>query len=561
MEWDEDYFISPLNIPLQLSGTFGELRGSHFHAGYDFRTRGREGFETRAAADGYISRISVSPVGYGHSLYITHPNGLKTVYAHLKDFHPDIKELVRKEQFRQESFRVRIHPSRNKFPVEQGELIGWTGNSGSSGGPHLHFEVRKASTQEPINPSKFNFPVEDNFDPIIKAIQIHPLTPESTVRIRRGNRTETRRYQPALIELSNLGGRYRPANANNIMVSGPVGISVETIDHQLRGGNPLGVKSVKMKKNGDLFYDHAKKRFSFAQTRFIQAHVDHAARTDKRRSFQRLFLLPNNPLPFYNTVKNNGRIELDDEDTAEFSIEVKDGFDNNSLAEFSIDAFQPPLQTTQELRPVYDQMMPYQSANYFRNEHLHVSFPRNSFYDTLYFSYQKEYPYSKAFSHRHHIHDKKDPVHHFFTITINPVNLPEKLKEKAFIARINDNESFSYAGNDWTDGKLRGRSRVFGKYEIRVDTVAPRLSPINFTSGNNIASLEALHFRVRDNVSGIDKYRAEINGNWALAEYDPKNNLLSIPLDQRLPQDDINLKLRIEDKVGNTRLYHARLKN
>lgn len=562
--WDEDYFIHPLNIPVDLSGNFGELRGSHFHAGYDFRTRGQKGYDVKAAAEGYISRISVSPTGYGNALYITHPNGSKTVYAHLKEFSPEIKEIVRKEQFRKKSFSVRIHPNPSRLPVEQGEVIGKSGNSGSSSGPHLHFEIREASSQEPVNPDFFNFPFEDNYSPEIKAIQLHPLENSSTILVSRGNRTETARLNPVMLEVTRQGNSYELKHAEKVWVSGPVGVSVEAIDRMRNRGRPLGVKEVTFSKDEEVIFHDIKDRFAFWQTRYIQAYTDHSARIDKNRSFQRLYKLPNNNVPFYRTVRNRGIFEVEKGETSRFSLKVEDGHSNTSRLSFEMTGYQPSdhlFSPIQRLQVPFDKVMPYGQRNYFRNEHMHVSFPENSFYDTVYFNYTREHPYDEAFSHRHHIHDQKTPVHNFFTINIEPVNLPPELRDKAFVAHIDEDDDFSYVGSESSGARIKGRHRTLGMFEIRVDTVRPQIKASNFSAETKINQRDYLHFTIRDEVSGIASYEATVNGKWVLAEYDPKNDRLSIPLDQLIPNGSLNLKVEVADRLGNENTFETRLIN
>jgi murein DD-endopeptidase MepM/ murein hydrolase activator NlpD len=173
---DKSLFISPVNIPLLLSANFGELRIDHFHSGIDIKTQGATGKEVVAAASGHVYRISVSPGGFGNALYVRHPSGYTTVYGHLDRFSDEIAEFVRTSQYEKKSFAVTLYPTREKFPVKQGEIIAYSGNSGSSGGPHLHYEIRRSDNEKPVNPLLFEFGTNDNIAPVIEKLFIYPIT-------------------------------------------------------------------------------------------------------------------------------------------------------------------------------------------------------------------------------------------------------------------------------------------------------------------------------------------------------------------------------------------------
>jgi len=183
----KDYFGKPLDIPLILSGSFGELRSNHFHSGLDIKTQQRTGLPVYAPADGYVSRIKVGHYGYGKALYIKHPNGYSTVYAHLERYAGKIQDYVKKQQYRKESYEIELFPKADLLPVYKGDLIGYSGNTGSSGGPHLHFEIRDASSR-PMNPMLFGLDVPDTRRPLLNSVMVYPVGDSAHVDQRRSRK-------------------------------------------------------------------------------------------------------------------------------------------------------------------------------------------------------------------------------------------------------------------------------------------------------------------------------------------------------------------------------------
>lgn len=551
--YPQDYFISPLDFPLSLSGSFGELRGTHFHAGLDFRTHGREGYKVYASADGFVSRINVSPTGYGKALYITHPNGFQTVYAHLSRFNDEIDRFVEDLQYRNRSFEVRAFPQKHLFPVKQGDIIAYSGNSGSSGGPHLHFEIRETRNHQPVNPMLFNLPVKDTYPPVIRGIRIYPLSQDAFIRIvRPGGKTEQSRFKPITFNVIKQGNEYRLANVASVNIYGDVGFSIETYDYHEGAPNRLGPSYISLKKNEQTIYSHFKETFNFNQSRYILAHVDHEKRMNTGRNFQRSYLLPANRLEFYRNLINNGIVNFDTDSLHHFRYIIRDDSGNESILVFNIKGLaQSPELAGGILQPEIEAIFPYNSPNSFNTQELKLHFPAYCFYDTVMFIYEEMPGLYQSYSFRHRIHNNFTPVHSFFDISIRTHELPAELRSKAYIATINDNMNFSYIGGKYENGFIKGRARTFGVFHVIVDTIAPKIRSLNFKDNTRISAMSTLRILIEDYESGIDSYNPRINGKWALMEYDAKNKLLIYNINSRTPKGKFELSLTVTDKKNN----------
>ena len=293
--YPKDYFINPMEIPLVLSGTFGELRTNHFHAGLDIKTQQREGIPIKAAADGYVSRINVSLWGYGNALYITHPNGYTTVYGHLKGFSPEIDAYVRKKQYEKESFTIRLYPKADELKVTQGQTIALSGNSGSSGGPHLHYEIRDVK-QNILNPFYFGVDVPDHKNPSIQAAFAYSKNDSSQVN---------QSNKPVQLVINRkLDGDLQ---ANTIYAHGEIGIGINAYDRLDGALNRNGLYQLDMTVNGEEAFKFRADRFSFGESRWINSFIDYERLAQKRQRVQKCFLdHDQNKLSLYKQLKNRG---------------------------------------------------------------------------------------------------------------------------------------------------------------------------------------------------------------------------------------------------------------
>ena len=540
-------FSPPLNIPISLSANFGELRPGHFHSGIDFKTNGVTGKRVFSVADGYVYRISVSPGGFGRALYIRHANGYSTVYAHLDSFEQSIEDYVTDYQYGKESFEVNIFPEEGKFRFMQGDLIGFSGNSGSSQGPHLHFEVRRSGNENPIDPVAF-FNVSDNIRPTLNLLTLY----EGGITGKPGNESAKREFQ-----LTGSGGNYRLKHSEPVEVSSSFGLGISTWDFVDNSWNKCGVRSIELTVDSTRVYMHQIDEFSFAESRYINAHIDYREYVEKRRYIQKTFTEPNNGLSIYKGVTDIGIISLNDNNIHTISLRVTDFAGNHSNLSFKVrrSGTNIPASTASEQE---GRMMPFASRNEFNRHDIELSFPKDAFYDTLWLRYSKVPGREGMLADIHTIHDRAVPVHKGYTISIRPQVNDSLLLQKAAIISV-DGDRSSFIGGKYSNGFISATVRDFGSFSIGCDTLPTEITPLNFSPGANMKGRSELRFRVKDDFSSMYAYEGFVDGKWTLIEYDPKNDLLLLPFAKARFESgkQHSLRLVVKDGLENISEYTA----
>ena len=543
--YPQDFFRWPIDHAIRVSGTFGELRSNHFHAGIDLKSRrGAVGDPILAAGEGYISRIKIESRGYGNSLYLTHPNGYTTLYAHLSAFTPEIKAYVEAQQQEKEAFEVELFPRPDQFTFQQGEQIGKMGNSGSSFGPHLHWEIRNTETEETINPLLFGLKMRDTRPPSMQQLRLYERDPAG---LDKGQKT---------IRLQASGGRYKVSGDTITTASNLIGLAVKAYDHHDDVRNWNGLYRIEMELDDSLVYQLEMNRFAFSETRFINAHLDYADEVTKKSFFNRCFVLPGNDLSMYGQVVDRGLIRLEPGQARKVRVRVGDALGNNSYAEFWV----KQVDDQAFKLPGHQYYLLHDEENRIETEDCVAHFFEQTLYEDLPFQYASSQDGSREYYSRvHHLHHYKVPVHRFYELGIKPNRPLDSLdRQRAILAYCGPNGRSISCGGTWEDGYLKAMVRDLGDFAILVDRVAPSIKSVDFRS--DMRGRRSVRFRAKDNYKvarGVKQliYNAYIDGAWVILEYDQKNNLLIHRFSKELDHGEHTFKLVVQDAVGNERTF------
>jgi len=540
----EDYFQTPVRGAMLLSGTFGELRSDHFHAGID--VKGGMNVPILAAADGYISRISVSGSGYGNVLYVDHPRGYTTVYAHLNAFDEDLAEWVKEQQYAQESFSVNLKPEPGQFPVKQGEEIARMGTTGSSSGPHLHFEIREQDTQIPLNPLRFGLPLSSSTALRVHELKVYEMDAREQV-------LREREYNPRY-----RGGDYGISSDTVYVQSATVGLALKAYDHMNNGRNWNGIYGLDMLVEQKPYYRFRMDALPFAERRYLNAHLDYAEQQTERSFYNRCFLLPGNAGSIYQQVRNRGLINLEPGGAVPVTMYVYGAGEEEREVQFWLKRkpgriVVPPVD--------HQYWLEYEQENIISNYHVFLHFPKGSLYEDIPMRYQRinESSY-RTFSAIHQVHDPLTPLHESYTIGIRPTLLPDSLRTKAFVGRCTASGRIVNYGGTWKDGMLVSASHDFGDYGIFVDDTPPTIKTERFSS--DMRGWSSMRFQISDNLptsgraAGL-RFRATVDGEWVLMVYDAKRDRLTYSFDNLPPGEHI-YRLEVTDAMDNQTVFEQK---
>lgn len=528
-------FQPPLDIPLYLSGNFGELRTDHYHSGVDIKTQGVIGKKVYASASGYISRIKVSPWGYGKALYITHPNGYTTVYAHLYRFMPKIDSLVQSWQYAKESFEIDTLLEKSKIlSVERGELIALSGNSGSSGGPHLHYEIRKTVTEEPVNPLLMGLKVKDNRLPVIRKLYIYPLAENATINGRREKKVCVVSYQK---------GRYTLQSKQPLILSGKIGFAIDARDYMSYTKNYYGVYDLQLFIDGGLQHHFTFDTISFEDNRCLNAHIDYEVFVNTKNRVHKAFHEYNHHESFCK-VSNNGII-FNDEKWHEVKIQVADVGGKQVELIFSVQG--KPMKV-QKIEPIYPEWLFY-IPNQKQYGNLILKIP--SF--ALFTNYKKwsidsvPSKHRQAYSMEYKVKECEVPLAKSAKVCIKPFPIAKLLQKKLYVAR-KTKEKYLALKTKWKDGHLVGSTKTIGCFVVLLDTIAPEIQEWGKRSQKS-----RVRFKIQDHLSGVKSYNVTVNGKWHPFDYDAKRDLLSFDLARlkKIENRPYKIVVTVTDNCGN----------
>ena len=537
-EVPEDYFANPMEIPLILSGSFGELRSNHFHSGLDIKTQQREGIPVYAPADGFVSRIKVSHYGYGKALYIKHDNGYSTVYAHLSNYAGAIQQYVKKQQYKKESYEIELFPEAQMLAVKKGDLIAYSGNSGSSGGPHLHFEIRDGASR-PMNPMLFGIDIPDDKKPLINSVIAYPQGEGAHVN---------NGFEPVKLRLiPQKDGSFK---TEKLKAQGRIGFGISAYDQMNGASNKNGVYQIKTSFNGESKLNVLFDRFSFNETRYLNQYIDYGYWQRNKSRVQRLFVAPNNPLSLFKNQDADGLIDIDPGYQGVYSIVVRDFQDNTVRIDIPIAGEAPSNSPKESNKEGLDFFSAVENTSITKGK-FSVFIPSNSLYEDVYLDIQAE-----ADTLQFHVDEV--PIHKNITLSFDASNYAEADLDKLYIGRLNYKGEPYYNTTYRKGKKLSIRTRTFGTYVLASDRQSPTITPVNFQDGKWISNNKTLRLKIEDEESGIKSYRATINGKFILMEYNYKKDVLTYDFDDAVISDTENkLKLVVVDNVGNSTTFEA----
>jgi murein DD-endopeptidase MepM/ murein hydrolase activator NlpD len=519
---------NPFDFPILLSGNFGELRNDHFHAGIDFKTRNVEGMKVHAVLDGYISRIVVSPWGYGNALYINHPNGTTSVYGHLQRFAGHIGKYVKEQQYAQESFAVDLTLSPGQFPVKKRQIIASSGNTGSSAGPHLHLEIRNTATGMLYDPLEYYKElVKDTRPPRIEGFMIYPMEGRGSVN---GSNRKTELKLPA----------------GKIEAWGDIALAVKAYDYMDGTSNIYGVRRLAMAVDSQVIFSSHLNCFPPNETRYINSFIDYEAWKEHRAFYMKTFVEPGNRLSFIKHI-NRGIIRINQEKTYRIAFRLRDLYGNLTQYAISIEGKRQDIAA-----PATDgEYFHYKAENRFGAKGIRLLIPPGCLYDDIYFRYAVQNT-DGAIAGLHHVHMATVPLHDRALLSLHIQTDTLGDKRKYGIVRL-QNKRALWIGGTYRNGWIDANIRDFGSYTVMQDTRPPVITPL---SPSSWISARRITFRVSDDLSGIQSFRGEIDGQFVLFEWDGKKNVFSCRLDEELlTRGRHNLEFKVTDACGNPSEY------
>ena len=527
---------------MQLAGNFAELRPNHFHAGFDFKTNQKEGLNVYATADGYVSRIKISNVGYGKAIYITHPNGYTTVYGHLQKAAGKIQDKIIENQYEAKEYEIESFFKPNELPVKKGDVIGVSGNTGGSEGPHLHFEIRDNKTEKSINPLQFGWDLKDTRIPQIASLVVFPISDKSIVN-------QSKRPISVNLTLQSDGTFL----ADKVLATGSIGFGIIASDFDNVSYNNNGIYKAELISNGKPIFGYEFDALDFDEARKINALIDYGRYKKSHQRVQKLFM--KNQFSWSNVKSNfeNGITDVLPNFTQIQRLEVSD-FNGNKVLVFIPISFSnlPSIIPADAFITKY--LLKAKTDNLYEKGAWTVSFPANTFYDDFYINLDLK-------NNQFVVHEDIVPANSSFVINYQVEKISELERKKMFIASVQNGKA-NYINTIYKDNSFSCKTKNLGTFIIAKDSISPKISINKVIQNKEIASIKDLKFFISDDFSGIKSYNCFLNDEWILMEYESKLKRLAPNCpNQKLKEGTNFLKLIAIDNVGNSTTFETQFIN
>lgn len=537
--WSQEKWRNPLEFPLYLAGNFGELRANHFHSGIDMKTQGVTGKAVHAVQEGYVSRVSVSPWGYGNALYLSHPDGTTTVYGHLDHFIPKIADYIRQQQYKLERFQVDLTLTPDQIPVKEGEIVAYSGNTGSSGGPHVHFEIRDTETEEVMDPLPYyKHLIKDNKPPKFAGILICPQPGSGIVNGKTG-KTELKVTYDA---------KQRPVVNAKITAWGKIGFAIKANDYMNETSNVYGVRQIKLTEGKQTLFLSDLDRFAFSETRYLNSLIDYSYWSKHRSFYTKCFIDPGNRLRFL-SAKNRGIIDIEEEKTYTFTFTITDDFGNQSRMNLQVVGKKQAIPASKDQGT---ELFHWHCSNQFGAKGIRLFIPKGNLYTDLDFVYRVKEEAGRL-ADIHILHNEPVPLHEKAKLSLRILRDTLEHKNQYGIVQWKGKRG-AWIGGTYRDGWIDGNIRELGTYTVSADTVAPNIKPIQPEQWNR---KRIIRFQLTDNLSGVDTYKGTIDGKFVLFQMNNRS-VISCQLNQEQIKrgDKHQLHLVVTDACGNRSEYN-----
>jgi len=527
-QYPQGYFQNPLEIPMQLVANFGEVRSDHFHMGFDLRTNQKESLRVYAAAEGYISKVVVETGGYGRAIFITHPNGYTTLYAHLNDFYPELHQFVKDKQYKEEKWEQDIEFNKDQFPVVKGQLIAYSGNTGASQGPHLHFEIRDSKTGNNLNPLLFGFPIKDNIPPLLYKLFLYD----------RNYSTYT--VAPKEIKIKGAKGTYLTKDTLIETGSAKISFGISAEDVGNTSSFRYGVYSAELWVDSAMQTSFKLDELNYYDSKYMNASIDYRKRYTDGALIQHLSKLPGNKLDIYDGL-SEGIIHLTDTLPHNVMIKLRDVTGNESVLDFIL-RYKPDQKEDQFSTQETEKLLPNKENNFLR-ENISIHFPETTFYDTVSFLHSSSVVNNLPV---HQLHHHYVPVHESYKVSILP---GVEIDASKAIWQLVAGRSIYSSKAIFNDGKFTGTFSKLGMLYLLEDTVPPTINTIGWKNNAVFGQSGSINFSVRDDISHVTSFRAELDGKWLL--FSRKGNVFTYRFDEYCSLGNHELKIQIADIAGN----------